>query len=151
VCRNVVWQSELTLWQDAVSKGPDMYRAQTNLGKARQLSGDRGGAMMSYRRAIALAPERVDAYNNLATLLHTEALESSRAQTRDSLLAAAVRQYEAALQVEPDRPLILQNMADAWAQRGDQARAVAAYERALSLAPENAAIWVNYGQSCDSP
>ena len=68
--RNRIWHDDLSLWQDAASKAPAMYRAQTNLGKALQLGGREAAAAAAYERALAIDPRHGDAYNNMAVLHH---------------------------------------------------------------------------------
>jgi tetratricopeptide (TPR) repeat protein len=134
--RNPVWASELSLWQDAVRQGPRMYRAQTNLGKALQESGDAAGAMAAYRQALAIDPEPGDAYNNIGTLLHLGGDAS-----------AAIGWYRQALARYPDYEEIHQNVADAWAELGQLDSATAEYARAVAIDDRNGSIWSNYGQT----
>ena len=133
--RNYVWKSELSLWSDAVAKGPKMYRSQTNLGKALQLAGRDQEALAAYTRAIAIDSTHGDAYNNIATLLHLSG------QTEQALLW-----YEKALARYPNRPEIKQNLADALGRVGRVDEALSHYQRALQLAPASGAIWNNMGQ-----
>ena len=134
--RNPVWASELSVWQDAVRQGPTMYRAQTNLGKALQESGDAAGAMAAYRRALAIDPGPGDAYNNIGTLLHLGGDAS-----------AAIGWYRQALARYPDYEEIHQNLADAWAELGQLDSAAAEYGRAVAIDDRNGSIWSNYGQT----
>jgi protein O-mannosyl-transferase len=134
--RNQVWQSEMTLWADAVKKAPDMYRAQSNWGKALQESGHWEEALVVYKKAIELDPRHGDAYNNLATIHHLH-----------GNLSEAILWYEKALERYPDYEEIHQNLADAHAQRGDLIAAITAYQRALGENPQRGEIWSNYGQA----
>ncbi|MEW6750772.1 MAG: tetratricopeptide repeat protein [Candidatus Latescibacterota bacterium] len=144
--RGPVWQSELSLWREAVRRAPGMYRVQANLGKALQLAGDTTGARLAYQRAIALDPRRADAHNNLATLQH-EAARRAPATQRQALLGEAVAGYRRALERAPRSAEIAQNLADACAQQGEVEEAAALYERALRTAPQDGALWSNYGQT----
>ncbi len=145
--RNAVWRNEVSLWQDAVRKGPLMYRAQTNLGRALQLNGEATGALAAYRRALDLRPGHADALNNLGTVLQQKALTAAHPAQQDSLLMTALDHYDRALRIDPSRPLVLQNKADALVRAGRVDRAVEVYRQALRLAPEHGAIWANYGQA----
>lgn len=145
--RNAVWRNEVSLWQDAVRKGPLMYRAQTNLGRALQLNGEATGALAAYRRALDLRPGHADALNNLGTVLQQKALTTAHPTQQDSLLMAALDYYDRALRIDPSRPLVLQNKADALVRAGRVDQAVEVYRQALQLAPEHGAIWANYGQA----
>ena len=145
--RNPAWRNELTLWQDAAAKGPRMYRVQTNLGKALQLSGDDGGALQAYQRAIALDSRHGEAYNNMATIYHERAKLEGDGAVREQLLEAAVAWYLRALERYPGNAEFYQNLGDAYTLKGELDRAADMYERALEIRPENGGIWSNYGQT----
>jgi hypothetical protein len=55
--RNVVWQSQLTLWRDAADKSPGKARPWANLGGAYFVEGRLDAAVDAYCRALALAPD----------------------------------------------------------------------------------------------
>ena len=145
--RNPAWQDELTLWQDAAKKGPRMYRVQTNLGKALQLSGDAEGALQAYQRAIDLDSRHGEAYNNMATIYHERANYEGDEVVREQLLEEAISWYFRALERYPKNADFYQNLGDAYTQRGELDRAVDMYESALEIRPENGGIWSNYGQT----
>jgi protein O-mannosyl-transferase len=62
--RNQDYRSETALWSDTVRKSPRSARAYNNLGYARQLEGDAGGACEAYRRALDLDPGQLRASVN---------------------------------------------------------------------------------------
>ena len=132
--RNPVWQSELTLWQDATKKAPLMYRTQANLGKALQLAGRPGEARAAYLRAIDLDDRQADPYNNIATLYHLE-----------GDVIEAIAWYEQAIDRNPQLNEVHQNLGDAYAQQGAPDKAIAAYKRALAIDGEKGEVWSNYG------
>lgn len=68
VRRNQEYRTELALWQATVRASPNKPRPWTNLGYARQLSGDRAGARRAYACALALDPDNAQAITNLAVL-----------------------------------------------------------------------------------
>ena len=148
--RNAVWQDELSLWQDAVRKAPQMYRVQTNLGKALQLAGERAAALQTYQAALAIDPRHGDAYNNVATIYHQQS-KSYREQGKEVLagnrLEQAIEWYHKALQYYPGYEEIHQNLGDAYAQKGQLGRALESYERALEIDDRSGMIWNNYGQT----
>ncbi len=133
--RNQVWASELTLWRDAAQKAPRMYRVQTNLGKALQLSGGESDALAAYQRAIDIDPRHGDAYNNIGILHH-----------RQGRPREAIDWYHRALERYPDYEEIYQNMADAFSDLGDPAQARVWYEKALMVDDQRGSIWANYGE-----
>jgi len=136
ISRNSVWADELTLWRDAESKAPGMYRVQTNLGKAKQETGDWSGALAAYQRALGIDDGHGDAPNNIATILHLQ-----------GQVDEAVQWYRRALERYPNHAKIRQNLADALVQLGDLPAAHQMYESALALASTDGAIWSNYGEA----
>lgn len=145
--RNAVWRDELSLWQDAVRKAPGMYRTQTQLGKALQLTGDPEGALRAYHRAIEIDDGHGDAFNNIATLYHEQAKQERDPEVRQRLLEQAIPWYRLALERYPKNAKIHQNLGDAHAEMGVLGEALAAYEKALEIDPADGAAWSNYGQT----
>ncbi len=75
-------------------------------------------------------------------------------QDRD-LLELAIHQYEAALQLDPDRPDVLRNLGLALAEKGETEQARVTYERAFAINPERSRTVKEYGRtarrSCATP
>lgn len=65
VLRNADYASEISLWQDTVSKSPSKARPYNNLGYAYQLNGDYAEARACYLRALELKPNFFLARMNL--------------------------------------------------------------------------------------
>ena len=145
--RNAVWRDEMSLWQDAVSKAPGMYRARTHLGKALQLRGDPEGALREYQQAIEIDASHGDAFNNIATLYHEQAKQERDPEKREKLLEQAIPWYGLALERYPKNAKIHQNLGDAHAEMGIFREALAAYEKSLGIDPGDGAVWSNYGQT----
>ena len=91
LARNRVWNDDLLLWRDAVSKSPGKARPHYNLGVALLRDGQSGKAGESFRTAVSLDPE--DDYN-WAALGYLAELE------RD--LAGARAHYSRAVSMNPD-------------------------------------------------
>ena len=81
---------------------------------------DREGAIKAYERAVAEAPDRVDAHINLGRLLH----EARR-------LAQAEQIYRTALRLCGEDPVVLFNLGVLLEDRGRDADALRAYDAAL--------------------
>ena len=86
--------------------------------------GDREGAIKAYERAVAEAPDRVDAHINLGRLLH----EAKR-------LAQAEQAYRSALRLCGEDPVLLFNLGVLLEDRGRDADALKAYATALAADP----------------
>ena len=134
--RNPTWQDELSLWQDAAAKAPQMYRVQTNLGKALQQAGRTEEALSAYERALQIDRRHGDAYNNIATIYHLQ-------QRYDE----AIEWYNKALILYPEYEEIYQNLADAYTNKGEMDKAIAMYERALEIDDRDGGAWNNFGET----
>lgn len=67
--RNIVYRSELSLWQDTAAKVPDNPRAQNNLGMALLEVGRTAEALARFREAVVLRPGYFEANGNTALAL----------------------------------------------------------------------------------
>ena len=72
IARNEVYRSEISLWEDTVSKSPNKARAYNNLGYAYSLAGRDDEAGIAYREALRLDPDYGKAANNLVRLREGE-------------------------------------------------------------------------------
>jgi hypothetical protein len=68
--RNLVYRTEVAMWQDVTRKSPFKARAFNNLGYALALEDRKAAAEAAYRRALALDPGYTLARNNLESLLN---------------------------------------------------------------------------------
>lgn len=76
--RNLVWRSEVTLWEDATAKKPKNSRAWNNLGGAyiKEQSADK--ALKALVRAIELDPSKAAAWNNLGIAIDQKGVYRDR-------------------------------------------------------------------------
>lgn len=95
---------------------------------------DSAAAEAAYRRALALAPDHVDAYLNFGAML----CEEKRCDEATAL-------YDQALNHCPNEPLIHFNRAVALEDQGRLHEALASYERCLALSPRLADAHYNAG------
>jgi tetratricopeptide (TPR) repeat protein len=125
-------------------------------------------AIDSYRRSLALAPERIDLRNQLAAvLLHTgdagaavDVLRSALASDPSSAatwlhlgvalktagdLAAAAEAHRRAIGIEPDRAEVHYNLSGLLQALGHGGEALAACGRAVELKPDWAPAWNRLG------
>jgi protein O-mannosyl-transferase len=158
--RGAVWASELTLWQNAVQRGPAMARPRLYLGdahtEAARLSPDasagrmhRLAARQAYEAVIMLHPRQrmltLQAHNGLAIL-----------EMNDGALDAAEKRLTSVIAEHPGYVDALVNLGGVHFARvresggADQRslqQAVALYARALQLAPDRYEARLNLGAS----
>jgi hypothetical protein len=63
--RNSVWRSEVSIWEDTVSKSPDSARAWINLGAVYIKQREPVSSLKATIRSIELDPSKADAWNNI--------------------------------------------------------------------------------------
>jgi tetratricopeptide (TPR) repeat protein len=63
--RNLVWEDEITFWEDVARKSPGKMRGHYNLGVIYNKRGRMDEAIENYKKAIRLKPDFADAHNNL--------------------------------------------------------------------------------------
>ena len=67
--RNLVWRSEVALWEDATTKSPNSARGWNNLAGAYIIQKEAQKALKAAIRSIELDPSKADAWNNLGIAL----------------------------------------------------------------------------------
>ena len=118
----------LALLRKAVAIDPDSPDIRLNFADTLQASGDLSGAIAAYQEALGRRPDWGEAWNNMGLALR-----------RAGRTAEARQAFESAARFLPDAPLVLANLASLYAETGDAEKAVALYERMLTLLPEPAA------------
>jgi protein O-mannosyl-transferase len=165
--RNAVYQSKVSIWEDAAAKAPQNERAQYILGMA--LAGCRrtDEALFHFHRALEIKPDCIDAHNNLGAFLaecgqSDEALVHLRkaielgpqAEAFNNLglvlagrgqLSEAVVEYQKALEIKPDFIEAHNNLGNALASCGRMDDAVAHFRKALEIKPDCAEAHYNFG------
>jgi hypothetical protein len=87
-----VYGSELTLWQDAVTKNPQAWVAHYNLGTSLLQAGRFDKAVVELREAARRRPDLAEVHSNLGIAL-----------AQDDKLPEAIEQFEQALQIDPNQ------------------------------------------------
>jgi protein O-mannosyl-transferase len=90
--RNMIWNTEESLWIDVVEKYPNLSRGHHNLGNYYQQTGQNAKALEHYKRALELPG---DSHGNKHYIVHTN-LGSLYASMRDD--EKAVHHYKAAIE-----------------------------------------------------
>lgn len=122
--RNSVWRSEISLWEDVVSKSPEMDYNHTELALAYEKQGRTGDAVKSYLNAIKVNPENTIAHNNLGL-----------AYTRQGRIEEAIREYRLAIKSHPDYYKAHINLGVTYFTLGRTEDAVKAYSAAIKIYP----------------
>src|SRR5262249_5144236 len=112
-----VWRDGETLWRPAVALGPPRAFAHYHLAGALSWLGKRELAQVEYRKAIALAPDTVDAKGRFLASLGRELHTAGD-------LEGAERNYAAALRYSRNDETALNNLGVIYALRGKDEAAV---------------------------
>jgi tetratricopeptide (TPR) repeat protein len=172
--RNHDYRSELSIWEDTLTRQPHTSRGHSSLGMAlASISGRLPDAIAHYKEALRINPTYADAHNNLANALaqtpgqsaeavahYEEALrlKPNLAEAHNNLaialaampgrLTEAIAHYEAALRSNPDYAEAHYNLAIVLAKMpGRLAEAIAHYEEAVRLKPDFAGAHHNLGMA----
>jgi protein O-mannosyl-transferase len=129
-----VYHNNETLWRDTVTKNPDAWIAQNNLGILLGNQGRSAEAIARYTEALRLKPDYAEAHNNLGFAL------SQMGKTDE-----AIQQYAEALRSDPDDVGARNNLGNALMQMGMLNEASKQYEAALRTKPDYADAHNNFG------
>jgi tetratricopeptide (TPR) repeat protein len=132
--RNVVWQSEVSLWEDVIQKGPMKARGYNGLGLAYLDMHRYDRAIGQFEKAITLYPSYGSAFNNLGNAFYQSGLY-------DRAIEAETR----AIALEPNNPVFYFGRGVSRASRGDYEGAIADYTRAISIDSGYADAYNNLG------
>jgi tetratricopeptide (TPR) repeat protein len=156
--RNSVWESEISLWKDAVIKSPHKARPHNNLGKAYLSKGVIEEAENHYRIALRIDPKYATAHNNLAVMYSNggqynvamyHLSEAIRLNPKDETaqfnmgciyksrgqLERSVHHYNAALKISPRYAEAHNNIANVFVAQGKEKKAIEHYKAALMANP----------------
>lgn len=164
--RNIVWGSELTLWEDVVKKSPNKARGYSNAGYALIKAGNTGEAVEYFGKAVRLKPEFwLTNYNMGNALLQAGRPEESlpffykaiklkpdyvNAYTNLGYALVQLKRPEEAVKylaesatLQPNSADSFNNLGNALLLAGRTAEAISAYRKALELAPNDAGARTN--------
>ncbi|MBI5203389.1 MAG: tetratricopeptide repeat protein [Nitrospirae bacterium] len=122
--RNIVWQNEVTLWEDAATKSPEKARVYYNLGKIYSAKGWDDKAIENYQLATRIKPDYIEAHNNLGN-----------AYNKKGWIDKAIEHYQIAILLGPDFIEAHNNIGNAYAAKGWIDKAIEHYWLALRLKP----------------
>jgi tetratricopeptide (TPR) repeat protein len=123
------WWLAQAAFQQATSSGPNSAQAWAWLGEAQQQTST-GDGRSALDRALSLGPQDtlVRALRGLYWKRHGQ-------------YGAELLEYKAAAGLEPGNPQWQTALGEAYSLAGDQVSALAAYQKATALAPDNATYW----------
>jgi tetratricopeptide (TPR) repeat protein len=87
-----------------------------------------------YKKALAIKPDYIEAYNNMGASLKEQ-----------GKLEAAIEAYKKALAIKPDYAEAYNNMGIALQEQTKMEAAIEAYKKALAIKPDNAEAYNNMG------
>ena len=133
--RNAVYATELSIWQDTLSKARHA-RSYYNVGVALQKLGRSPEAIEHYQQAIQLDPEDARYHNNLGFAL-----------ARAGRLPQAIREYQEAIRLAPEHIEAYNNLGLALAGVGRLPEAIENYQQAIRLEPGYVEAYKNLGNA----
>jgi tetratricopeptide (TPR) repeat protein len=122
--RNSVWQDEIRLWEDSVSKSPMKPRAHYNLGKAYERKGLIDNAIEHFNTTLSLYPGHIDAQISLGNAFLSKDQPDK-----------AMRHFMKALMLNPKHAGARNNLGNVFQARGQMEEAIVQYKRAAELDP----------------
>jgi tetratricopeptide (TPR) repeat protein len=129
IARNAVFQSELSIWEDAVAKLPTNPGARNNLGRVYTKLGRVEDALAQFQAAVQLPACGVDAYTNLGLAL----ADLGRLEESEAYLRTLVREH-------PEFAKGHEYLGSILMRREKWSDALAAYETCLRLGRRSASI-----------
>ncbi len=136
IARNRVYQSELAMWTDVVSKRPDNPRGHFGLGAACATLGKWDEAIGHYDDALELDPKDARTHNNIAIVY------ANQGRTAD-----AMAEYEKALAIQPAHAEANNNLGILLYGQGRYKEAIAHYQAALQTDSRWAGAHNNLGNA----
>ncbi|MDD5097124.1 MAG: tetratricopeptide repeat protein [Candidatus Omnitrophica bacterium] len=129
-----VWNNGISLWNDALSKYPDIITAHNNRGIDYLEQGDVAQAISNFDRIIENQPNFEEAYNNRGI-----------AYKARGNIAQAISDYNKAIELKPSYAEAFDNRADAYLEQGNIAQAMADYSKAIEINPKFIAAYCSRG------
>jgi protein O-mannosyl-transferase len=134
VRRNVIYQSPVNLWTDALAKYPHSLRPHSNLASVLLKQGRVDEAMTHFEAALQIAPASFTSHTGLGLAL----VEEGR-------IDEAIAEYNAALRIDPDYPDAHLSLGTALSRLNRLDEANTHYLAVLSKNPDNPEAHNNLG------
>ena len=123
--RNTVWQDEVSLWEDVVSKNPENLRGYYNLGVAYTYRNETKKALETYDRALAV--------NSNFLILYNAYNSRGVAYLKTGQIKKALADFNLAAQITPYDDFVFYNRAVAYVLSGDVDKAISDFRKACNL------------------
>ena len=111
-------------------------KRENNAGVVFYHQGDLERAALRFEKALALAPEFVEAYNNLGLV------ETERGHAEE-----ATRHFQKAIELDPTLSASYNNLGYVFFQQENYEEAIAMYQEAIERAANGSAAWTNLGNA----
>ena len=167
-----VYQSQESLWIDALAKNPAAWSGWLNLGRVHLQRGQFDAAVFDLRQAVAWNPGYAEAYNDLGRALVQEGnINEGLADFQKAVeivprfgpphsnignifllrgqMDEAISEYQTAVQINPDDVAAHTSLGAVWLQKGDSNRALAEFQAAVALDPANSRAHYSLGLVLD--
>lgn len=135
--RNIVWQSENSLWEDVIKKSPKNARGYNMLGLIYDKNGMSDKALSAFRTSIQLKPDYGNAHTNLGNIYLDK-----------GMFDEALREFQISLSLltldSLDTASLCNNIGNLYFKKGLTDKAIEYYQFALKIQPE-AIIYFNIG------
>jgi tetratricopeptide (TPR) repeat protein len=131
-----VYQSEETLWNDAIAKNPDCWLGHTILGYDLIQAGNWDGAIGEYQIALAMNPGLPEAYNQLGFAFF-----------QTGHVDLAIEYYERALTGDPAYAEAHANLGNALLQKNKIGASISEFQKALAENPDLAEAHYDLGNA----
>jgi protein O-mannosyl-transferase len=132
--RNMVWRSELSLWQDSYQKSPNKLRPLVNLARAHSLLGNTEKAITYYRTVLLKGPLIFAANYNLGDIYF-----------KKGLVTDAVRHFIRASRISPETPETFARLGEIYLSQKSFILANSYFKQAVELNPHFAIGFKNLG------
>lgn len=133
--RNVLWQDDVTFWQDSVTKSPGQVRPLSNLGIATAAAGEIDKAIQLYHQSLRLNPT-AEIYNNLGSALFKKGNPEK-----------AIFYYLQALALKPDYTNAHMNLGNTYSEIGNLEKALYHYREYEKKFPHSITLHNNIGKA----
>ncbi|HUB67451.1 MAG TPA: tetratricopeptide repeat protein, partial [Candidatus Methylacidiphilales bacterium] len=129
-----IYQSQETLWSDALTKNLNCWAAYNGLGDVLLEKGQADRAITEYRTALRINPKYADAHTNLGNAL-----------VQKGELDEAVSEFQKALEIDPNFTLARYGLGNALFQKGQVDEARDQYQQVLKIDPHFASAYNGLG------